>query len=148
MPHATEEHWRISENAEYYSSIKHINRVYPDSHLPTHIATMAGKGPAVRWGNQTGRGRRERLWLSMWLEKISCSVLPVPSPVTKDTGKNGERPICYTKKDCWLNVFVIQRISLSSVTKFTCVSKIVSDYIHREDLCFWGDYKVYWQITK
>jgi len=55
------------------------------------------KGPAVRGGNNRGRGWKERPSLSMWEEKITCTVLPVPTSVTKEatthttTGKNGKK---------------------------------------------------------
>lgn len=34
---------------------------------------------------QDGKERKEMLWLSMWLDKITCTGLPVPTPVTKET---------------------------------------------------------------
>lgn len=69
--------------------LAHLLNTFSAASIPGHSrglrhATMPGK---VQLSEKEAReeGRKERLWLSMWQETITCTALPVPTPVTKET---------------------------------------------------------------
>lgn len=134
---------------------------FSHSGCPLPSCNNGRKGPAVRRGNKRGRERKERFWLSMWLEQITCTALPVPTPVTKETtglgtnGKDGrERGKCVTFPEhkfkqrfltsCDLILFFVVRsrgsigLALKQLKSFNL--KIIK--------LFWWNHDVWWVNIK